>query len=153
MKRMVDPLLQDSINSGFDSRIAALENAPTAGTRLFVHNITFYSDELESPYYNVTLVVVSTNEYSYTSIGGVANDFKAGKVLYAKTGYVSGITPDLAYSTLLAIRDQGAGSYDMVGITHTASEYDTDTPALAVSGIIDTESIPTQRFDDIVDEL
>ena len=40
MKRMVDPLVQININSEFDSRIEALEDAP-AGTKLYQHNISF----------------------------------------------------------------------------------------------------------------
>lgn len=152
---MIDPQVQININSGFDSRITALEDAPapSGGTQLFAHDITFYSDEMESPYYNVSLFVVSTTEEPYTSVKGIANDFVAGKITYARTGSVNGITPDLGYSILLAIRDQGADSFDMVGITHTTTEYDTNTPALAVSGIIDTESIPMQSFNDTVSEL
>lgn len=155
MKRMVDPLVQININSEFDSRIEALEDAPapSGGTQLYLHDIAFYSDEMESPYYNVSLLVVSTKEESYTTIKGIVDDFNAGKIMYARTGSVNGITPDLGYSTLLAIRYQGADSFDMVGITHTINEYDTDTPALAVSGIIDTESIPMQGFNDTVSEL
>lgn len=39
MKRMVDPLVQISINSEFDSRIDALEGAPT-GTKLYKHTLS-----------------------------------------------------------------------------------------------------------------
>lgn len=38
MKRMIDPLVQININSEFDSRIEALEDAP-AGTSLYLHQL------------------------------------------------------------------------------------------------------------------